>query len=250
MKRLAGKSIIVTGAADGIGGAIARLFAEQGADVMATDIQEDKLRIWVNQAKSQGLSVEYAMLDVTKAEQWYEVVQKTEQSFGKVNGLVNNAGIYPGMYECEQTDIELWNKVLAVNLTGPFLGCKQVIPFMIKVGGGSIVNIASIAGKVGGNGAAYSASKGGLLLLSKDLAVNYARHHIRVNAICPGGVLTPMTKALVTNPQMQELIKTMSPQGRMAEPYEIASAALYMMSDEASFMTGAEMVIDGGAIAR
>lgn len=138
---------------------------------------------------------------------------------------------------------------MSINLTGPFLGCKACIPHLRKNKSGSIINIASIAGVVGGNGTAYSASKGGLLALSRDLAVTLAKDKIRVNAISPGGVVTPMTESLIAMPEMKEKIKSMSPQGRMAVPDEIAWAVVYLASDESSFMTGANMVIDGGAVA-
>ena len=250
MNRLKNKVAIVTGAAGGIGAAQAKLFAQEGAQVIATDKQEDKLKAWVQAARTEGLQIDYAVHDVTSEDDWKTVISKAISLFGKLDVLVNNAGIFPGFTDCEQTAKELWDKVIAVNLTGAFLGCKTCIPHMKTNAGGSIVHIASIAGLVGGNGAAYSASKGGLIMLTKDIAVTFAKDNIRANAICPGGVLTPMTEDLMKAPGMNEMIKDMSPQGRMADPMEIAWAALYLGSDESSFMTGAEMVIDGGAVAR
>jgi cyclopentanol dehydrogenase len=250
MSRLLNKVIIITGAAGGMGASMAKLFAQEGASVMATDLQEDKLSAWAQTAKKEGLNIEYIKHDVSDGNDWDEVISKTASIFGKIDGLVNNAGIYPGFYDCENTSDELWNKIIATNLTGPFLGCKKVIPHLRKNGGGSILNIASIAGLVGGNGAAYSSSKGGLLLLTKDLAATFAKDNIRVNAICPGGVKTPMTEALIGMPGMDEAIKNMSPQGRMAEAIEIANGAIFLISDESSFVTGAELVIDGGSVAR
>lgn len=250
MKRLENKVVIITGAAGGIGAAQAKLFAKEGAKVMATDMNEEKLKIWVVAARAEGLQIDYLKHNVTNESEWNKVVQKTIELYGHLDILVNNAGIYPGYVDCEHTGIELWGNVLAINLTGPFIGCKTCIPFLRKNGGGSIVNIASIAGLVGGNGSAYSASKGGLCLLGKDLAVTLAKDKIRVNTICPGGVLTPMTEDLMKGPDMEEVIKNMSPQGRMADPIEIAWGALYLASDEASFVTGTELVIDGGLVAR
>lgn len=250
MNRLKNKVIIVTGAAGGMGAAEAQLFAEEGAIVLATDIQEDMLKDWVLVAQKKGLNIEYMKHDVTNADDWLEVTNKAISLFGKIDGLVNNAGVYPGFFDCSQTTNELWHKVISINLTGPFLGCKAVIPHLIKNGGGSILNIASIAGLVGGNGTAYSASKGGLIMLTKDLAVTYANHKIRVNTICPGGVSTPMTKGFSNDPNMEAIIKNMSPQGRMAESIEIANGALFLISDESSFVTGTELVMDGGAVAR
>lgn len=250
MKRLQDKVVLITGAAGGMGATEAKLFAQEGAKVMATDFNLDLLETWVLKAQKEGLNIAYAELDVSNQDDWEKVAKKTIDLFGKIDILVNNAGIYPGYVNCESTTIQLWNKVIATNLTGPFLGCKTVIPYLRKNGGGSIVNIASIAGVVGGNGTAYSSSKGGLCLLSKDLAVELAKDKIRVNTICPGGVLTPMTNDLLNTPEMAEMIKNMSPQGRIADPMEIALGALYLASDESSFVTGAELVIDGGSVAR
>jgi len=250
MSRLKDKVAIITGAAGGMGAAEAILFAQQGARVMATDIQEEILKTWVQKEKAKGLPIEYLVHDVTSAEDWKKVVDKTLALFGHIDILVNNAGVFPGFQSCEETTKAQWDKIIAINLTGPLLGCQVCIPHMRKAGGGSIVNIASIAGLVGGNGVAYSSSKGGLRLLSKDLAVTLAKDNIRVNTICPGAVLTPMTKDILKLPDMNEQIKQMSPQGRVAEPVEIAWAVLFLASDESSFMTGAEMTIDGGAVAR
>lgn len=250
MNRLQNKTAIVTGAAGGIGAAIARLFAEEGAAVMATDVQEDKLKSWVLQAQKKGLIIQYTIHDVSSEQDWKMVAEKTVSLFGHIDILVNNAGIFPGFTDCEQTGKALWDKVMAVNLTGPFLGCHTCIPYMKKNGAGNIVNIASIAGIAGGNGAAYSSSKGGLLLLTKDIAVTFATNNIRANAICPGAVLTPMTDDLVKQPEVMDNIKNMSPQGRMAAPVEIAQGAVYLASDESPFMTGSYLVIDGGAVAR
>ena len=250
MKRLQDKVVLITGAAGGMGATEAKLFAQEGAKVMATDFNLNLLETWVLKAQKEGLNIAYAELDVSNQDDWEKVAKKTIDLFGKIDILVNNAGIYPGYVNCESTTIQLWNKVIATNLTGPFLGCKTVIPYLRKNGGGSIVNIASIAGVVGGNGTAYSSSKGGLCLLSKDLAVELAKDKIRVNTICPGGVLTPMTNDLLNTPEMAEMIKNMSPQGRIADPMEIALGALYLASDESSFVTGAELVIDGGSVAR
>jgi cyclopentanol dehydrogenase len=250
MKRLSEKVAIVTGAAGGMGAAEAKLFAKEGAKVIATDANEEKLKCWVVAAKAEGLDIEYMKHNVTSESDWKKVADKAMQLFGRLDILVNNAGIYPGFVDCENTSIELWGKVLSINLTGPFIGCKTCIPYLRLSGGGSIINIASIAGVVGGNGSAYSSSKGGLVLFSKDLAVSLAKDNIRVNTICPGGVLTPMTEELMKGSDMVEMIKQMSPQGRMADPMEIATGALFLASVESSFMTGTELIIDGGAVAR
>jgi cyclopentanol dehydrogenase len=250
MSRLNNKVAIVTGAAGGMGAAEAKLFAQEGAEVMATDIHEEKLKIWVEAAQKLGLNIVWMKHDVTSESDWALVATKTKELFGRIDILVNNAGIYPAGLTLDTTTKEMWDKVLAINLTGPFLGCKTVVPYMRNVGGGSIVNIASIAGFVGGNGTAYSASKGGLHMLTKDLAVALANDKIRVNGISPGGVLTPMTEPMMQSEEMKAVVKAMSPQGRMADAIEIAYGALFLASDEASFATGTELVLDGGMIAR
>lgn len=250
MNRLKNKVAIITGAAGGMGAAEAKLFAEEGASVMATDLHEKKLKTWVEEAKKEGLDINFMKHDVTSESDWEHVINITLELYGTINILVNNAGIFPGFSTCEDTTTAAWNKVLAINLTGPFLGCRACIPHFKKTGGGTIVNIASIAGLVGGNGPAYTASKGGVRLLTKDLAVALAKDNIRVNAVCPGAVLTPMTQELLADPAMNETIKNMSPQGRVASPIEIALGVLYLASDESSFTTGAELTIDGGAVAK
>ncbi len=249
MKRLEHKVVIVTGAAGGMGATEAKLFAAEGASVIATDLQEEKLKNWVHEAREGGAKIDYVMHDITSEESWERVLGRVRAQYGRLDVLVNNAGVFPGFQDCEGTTKENWEKIIAVNLTGAFLGCRAVISLMKESGGGSIINVASIAGIVGGNGPAYSASKGGLRLLSKDLAVSLAKFNIRVNCVCPGAVLTPMTEAVMQSPGAEEMIKALSPQGRIADPIEIATGVLYLASCESSFITGADLVIDGGAVA-
>lgn len=250
MGRLENKVAIVTGAAGGIGAAIAKLFANEGARVLATDMQEDKLKTWVATAQQEGLLIDYAVHDVTLEQSWKDVVAKAVLLYGKIQILVNNAGIYPPGATTDSTSAQAWEKVLTVNLTGPFIGTQFCVPFMRKSGGGSVVNISSIAGIVGGNGPAYTASKGGLKLLTKDQAVELAKDNIRVNSIHPGGVITPMTEFLTATDGGEEIIRNLCPMGRMGTAKEIAYGALYLASDEASYVTGAELTIDGGLVAR
>ena len=250
MNRLQNKVAIVTGAAGGMGAEEALLFAREGASVIATDIQADKLSAWVTLAAKDGLKIVHAIHDVTSRADWESVVAKAIELYGKVDILVNNAGIYPPGATTETTNDELWNKIIAINLTGPFIGSQVCIPYMKKAGGGSIIHIASIAGVVGGNGAAYSASKGGLKMLAKDQAVEFAKDNIRVNSILPGGVLTPMTEFITNVEGGDEIIKNMCPMGRMGTSSEIAMGALFLASDEASYITGTELIIDGGLVAR
>ncbi len=250
MNRLENKVAIVTGAAGGMGAAMARLFAVEGAKVMATDIQEEKLREWVVAAQQEGLPVEYEIHDVSSEKDWQKVIDKTISVFGKINILINNAGVYPPGATTETTSTQDWERVIGINVTGPFTGGRLCVPHMRSAGGGSVVNISSIAGLVGGNGPAYSASKGALRLLTKDQAVELAKDGIRVNSIHPGGVLTPMTEFLASTPGSEELMKNMCPLGRIGTDMEIAYGALYLASDESSYTTGAELVIDGGLTAR
>lgn len=250
MNRLQNKVAIITGAAGGMGLEEAKLFAREGASVLATDIDEERLKAWVLEAQDEGLKIEYCRHNVALRSDWELVVGKAVSLWGKIDILVNNAGIFPPGATTLSTDQESWDRVIAVNLTGPFIGTQLCIPHMQKAGGGSIVNIASIAGMVGGNGPAYTASKGGLRLLSKDNAVEFAPYNIRVNTIFPGGVLTPMVSFMTAMEGADTLMKESCPMGRIGEPREIALAALFLASDESSYTTGAELVIDGGLVAR
>lgn len=250
MNRLQHKVAIVTGAAGGIGEAIASLFARKGAAVLATDIQVEKLQHWVSAAQKEGLRVEYMIHDVSSGTDWEQAALKAVALFGRIDILINNAGIYPSGATTGNTSRQQWDNVLAINLTGPFTGTQICVPYMRDAGGGAIVNISSVAGLVGGNGPSYTASKGALRLLTKDHAVEFAKDKIRVNSIHPGGVLTPMTKFLVNMEGSEEILKNMCPLGRIGNAMEIAYGALYLASEEASYVTGAELVIDGGLTAR
>jgi len=250
MGRLDHKTAIITGAAGGMGKAMALLFAREGAQVLATDLQEEKLLQWVEEAKEQGLPVSGKAHDVSSEADWTAVVDHAITSYGKIDILINNAGVYPPGSTTENTTLEQWNRIIAINVTGPFIGTKHVVPHLRARGGGAVVHISSIAGIVGGNGPAYSASKGALRLLAKDQAVEFAADSIRVNSIHPGGVLTPMTEFLTSAPGAEQIVKEMCPMGRIGTADEIAFAALYLASDEAAYTTGAELVVDGGLVAR
>ena len=249
MNKLQNKVAIVTGAAGGMGEAIAVLFAKEGAVVLATDIQEEKLKHWVTKAQTEGLRIDFMTHDVASRADWEQVVNKAISVFGRIDILINNAGIYPAGATTDNSSLQLWDDVMAINLTGPFIGTQLCVPHMRKTGAGAIVNISSIAGLVGGNAPAYTASKGGLRLLTKDHAIEYAKDNIRVNSIHPGGVLTPMTESIVSMEGSEEIMKNMCPLGRMGSTMDIAYGALYLASDEASYVTGAELVIDGGLTA-
>lgn len=252
MSRLHNKVAIVTGAAGGMGESIARLFAKEGAQVLATDIQFEKMNAWVQEARKHGLSVECTRHDVTSESEWQKVVENAIHLYGKIDILVNNAGVYQPLETTEATSLERWNQILAINLTSAFLGAKAALPHLKKSGKSAIVNISSIAGMVGGNGAAYSASKAAMRLLTKDQAIEFASFNIRVNSIHPGGVLTPMTEHLFPADPLERsaMMKAMCPLGRIGEAIEIAYGALYLASDESSYVTGEELVIDGGMTAR
>ena len=252
MNRLQNKVAIITGAAGGMGESIARLFAQEGAQVLATDIQIEKMNAWVQEARKSGLPIDCISHDVASEADWQKVVKQAASLFGKIDILINDAGVYRPMETTEASSLERWNQILAINLTSAFLGAKAALPYLKKAGKGAIVNISSIAGIVGGNGAAYSASKAGMRLLTKDQAIEFAPFNIRVNSIHPGGVMTPMVEPLLPpDPAaLEAMMKAMCPIGRIGEAIEIAYGALFLASDEASYVTGSELVIDGGLTAR
>lgn len=244
MGRLKGKVAIITGAANGMGASEAKLFANEGAKVVATDIQIERLNQIVEEIKKEGgeaLALEH---DVTSEEAWKSVVEKTIQSFGKVDVLVNNAGVST---EKTITNMEMdeWNKVQDVLLNAPVIGMKQVIPEMKKSGGGSVINISSIGGIVGMAGTSpYTGAKGALRSLSKAAAVEYAKDLVRVNSVHPEIVETPMTAPAME--QAQAYFQTFTQLPYFGKPEDVAYGVLFLASDESRFMTGAELVIDGG----
>jgi NAD(P)-dependent dehydrogenase (short-subunit alcohol dehydrogenase family) len=232
--RLKGKVAVVSGAASGIGRAVAELFAEEGAIVYATDLQP---------VPSDGLvrGVEH---DVSQDDQWRSLIQLIEREEGRLSVLVNNAGIVGSYDPIDTVSLDDYQRVVAVNQFGAFLGMRHCIPLMKRGGGGAIVNISSVWGLIGAVGvAAYQASKGALTTLTKNAAVTYAPI-IRANSVHPGIIRTRITEQ--QDPKMNQAIIDDTPLKRMAEPREVAFAALYLASDEAAFVTGAELVIDGG----
>ena len=244
--RLQDKVAIITGAARGMGASEARIFANEGAKVILADIQvEDGNRVTqeITDAGGQALFVE---MDVSSKADWDRTIETAISNFGKINILVNNAGIIE-RDSLEETTEETWDKIMAVNAKGVFLGTKAVIPHMRAAGGGSIVNISSISGMISVGYPAYNSSKGAIRVFTKCAAVELARDNIRVNSIHPGTIWTSMStyKRAFTR---EERAKTI-PMQRVAEPEEIAYPALFLASDESSYMTGSELVIDGGATA-
>jgi NAD(P)-dependent dehydrogenase (short-subunit alcohol dehydrogenase family) len=235
--RLNGKIAIVTGAASGIGRAISELFAEEGAVVYATDI--------VFPEKSAQLkNIIRIQHDVSDEDQWRALVARVESEQGRLSVLVNNAGIVGSYDPIDCVSMETYLRVVAVNQHGPFFGIRTCVPLMKKSGGGSIVNISSIWGLIGAVGvAAYQASKGAVTCMTKNAALTYAPL-IRANSIHSGIIRTAIIER--QDPTMNQVIVDDTPLKRMAEPREVAYAALYLASDEAAFVTGAELVIDGG----
>ncbi|MBE9912513.1 glucose 1-dehydrogenase [Paenibacillus donghaensis] len=250
MGRVSGKVAIVTGAAGGMGKADALLLAQEGAKVVVTDIQEDKVNAVVEEIHKNGGEAIGFRHDVTSENEWEHIVEETVKKWGKIDVLVNNAGIsFPK--SLLDTTAQDWDKVMAINLTGGFFGLKHVIPVMQKNGGGSIINISSIAGLTGSNGAGpYTASKGAVRLLTKAVAIDYGKDNIRCNSIHPGYIETPMTEGLFADENMTNWFRSNTPLPRLGKPENIAAGVLFLASDESSFITGSELAIDGGVSAR
>ena len=243
--RLTGKVALISGGARGQGETEARMFVKEGAKVVLGDILiEQGQKVAADIVKHGGQAL-FVKLDVTKEADWQAVVDATVRTYGKLNILVNNAGIFH-TEGVEATSLELWNRVIAVNQTGTWLGMKYAVPAMRTAGGGSIVNISSGAGIVGtGMAAAYHGTKGAVRILSKTAAIEYAKDNIRINSVHPGVVNTEMVKNLLTQEGGQAIVHA-HPLGRVGTSEDIAYGVLYLASDESSFVTGSELVIDGG----
>ena len=261
-KRLVGKVAIVTGAASGIGAETARTFAQHGAKVLLTDSNAGLGKSVAKEISDSGGTAMFAAQDVCDEALWATIVAQAEKSYGQLDILCNVAGISgrdPKMItqtsltagpRLDEQTLEQWNRVMEVNATGVFLGTKAAIPAMRRAGGGSIVNISSICGIIGSHAnAAYHASKGAVRILSKAAAIQYASDNIRVNTVHPGFVDTPMTRPGHSNPEVARKRLEATPLGRFGTPADIAAGCLYLASDEASWVTGSELVIDGGMTA-
>jgi len=250
MDRVKGKVAIITGAARGLGRAQALLLAKEGAKVIVTDIDETLGKKVVEEITSRGGEAIFIKHDVTSECDWNEVMQKTLARFGKVDVLVNNAGVIFHK-KIEDISLEEWRWLMSINLDGVFLGTKYAIGAMKRSGGGSIINISSAAGIVGAlNTSAYVASKGGVRLFTKAAALECSKagydYNIRVNSVHPGVIETPMTEAGLKDEAGRRTRVAWHPIGRLGEPEDIAYGVLYLASDESKFITGAELVIDGG----
>ncbi|MCZ6535675.1 MAG: glucose 1-dehydrogenase [Chloroflexi bacterium] len=244
--RLEGKVAFISGGARGMGAAEARLFAKEGAKVVMGDVLEAEGKQVEAEINETGGEALFISMDVAKEDDWQRAIDATVARFGKLNVLVNNAGIVDRS-SLEETSEEIWDRVMDVNAKGVFLGTKMVIPEMRKAGGGSIINISSISGMVSVGFPAYNASKGAVRVFTKNVAVEYARENIRVNSIHPGAIWTPMSLYHTTRTR-EERARTI-PMGRVGEPKEVAYGVLFLASDESSYMTGSELVIDGGVTA-
>ena len=259
--RLEGKVALISGGARGQGAAEARLFVREGAAVVIGDILDDEGMRLEAEIRELGGRATFVHLDVTHSEQWSSAVDEAVNRYGKLDVLVNNAGVgstnvggvdAPRIHDAPE---EVWDQIMDVNGKGVFLGTRAAIPAMLDAGGGSIINISSIAGLVGlgpgsGAGSAYASSKGAVRLLTKSTAVQYAGDGIRCNSVHPGYIDTPMTERMMSQPGMRDDRIRATPLGRIGTADDIANGVLFLASDESSFMTGSELVIDGGFTAQ
>jgi 3alpha(or 20beta)-hydroxysteroid dehydrogenase len=242
--RLAGKTALVTGGARGQGAAHGRRLAEEGAAVILADILEDAGESHARELRAAGHDVRFVRLDVTVPRDWDAAVGAAETDLGGLDVLVNNAGVVRVAPIVDESD-EGWHGTMAVNATGVFYGMRAAIPALRRRGGGSVINVASIYGPVGAPGyVAYTASKGAVIAMTKVAALEHAHEHIRVNAICPGPVRTPMSA------DEGDASVGVTPLRRRAEPEEIASVVAFLASNDAVYVTGAELAVDGGYLAR
>ncbi len=249
--RLQNKVAFISGGARGMGAAEAKLFAQEGAKVVIGDVLDDEGRKTESEINETGGECLFVRLDVASEESWAQAIATTVSRFGKLDVLVNNAGvILVGVLE--DTTSEDWDWIMGVNAKGTFLGTKAAIPEMRKVGGGSIVNISSISGITGQNRVqpVYNASKGAIRIFTKSAAIQYAKEGIRVNSVHPGVIDTPMAAYSLSDPELRRAVEGLTPLGRAAQPEEVAYGVLYLASDESSFVTGSELVIDGGYTAQ
>jgi NAD(P)-dependent dehydrogenase (short-subunit alcohol dehydrogenase family) len=250
--RLAGKVALITGAGSGMGRAAAELFAREGARVVVTDVVDDAGNGTVAAVRAAGGDATYVRADVSKWADCEAMVKCAIDTYGALHVLYNNAGIFPaddgGVLDTPEST---WEKVMEINLKGVWLGCRAGIPAMIASGGGSIVNVASFVALMGAATAqiAYTASKGGVLSMTREIAVEYARQGIRANSLCPGPIQTPLLEELLSDPARRARRLVHIPMGRLGLAEELAKAALFLASDDASYMTGSQLVVDGGITA-
>jgi cyclopentanol dehydrogenase len=247
--RLENKVALISGGARGMGAVEAKLFAKEGAKVIIGDMLEDEGRKVEAEINEAGGVCVFVVLDVSDGNAWRKAVDEAVSRYGKLDILVNNAGIYRA-HNVEETTAAEWDQVMDINAKGVFLGTKYAIPAMREAGGGSIVNISSVAGLTGSKvTSAYNASKGAVRLLTKSTAIQYAADGIRANSVHPGTIETPMTEGFLADDAARQDRMDRTPIGRLGRAEDVAYGALYLASDEASFVTGSELVIDGGRTA-
>ena len=244
--RLRGKAAIVTGAASGIGRATALTFAREGAGVVITDVNRDGGLETQGMAKELGFDLEFVQADVGDTAQIERVVDAAARRFGRLDVLANVAGTFLGMPRLADVDERDWDVMINTNLKGMLLCCKHAVPIMVESGGGAIVNVSSLAGILPGPSIGYNASKAGVNLLSLSAAQQYAAQGIRVNAIAPGPVDTPQMRGSTGTDEMFRSMATAHPMGRVGTAQEVAEVILFLASDDASYVSGAILVVDGG----
>jgi len=247
--RLENKVALITGAGSGIGRESAVLFAKEGARVVVADMNEKAGEETVAAIQANGGEASFIKVDVAKAADAQGMIEHAEHTFGQLNVLFNNAGIFPDADgSVLETEESVWDLVMNVNLKGVFFGCKYGLPALLRAGGGSIVNTASFVALMGAATPqiAYTASKGGVLAMTREIAVEFARKNIRANALCPGPVDTPLLRELLSDPERRQRRMIHIPRGRLALTKDIAKAALFLASDESSYVNGATCSVDGG----
>src|SRR5437016_5530102 len=250
--RLGNKVAIITGAGSGIGREAALLFAREGARVVVAEMNEAAGKEAARAVRAGGGEALFVPVDVSQARSVEAMVRRTEETFGRVDVLYNNAGIFPDADgSVTETSEAVWDLVMNVNLKGVFLGCKYGIPALLRAGGGSIINVASFVALVGAAvpQIAYTASKGGVLAMTREIAVEFARQNIRANSLCPGPVETPLLAELLADPARRQRRLVHIPMGRFARAEEIGNAALFLASDESSYINGSTFLVDGGITA-
>jgi NAD(P)-dependent dehydrogenase (short-subunit alcohol dehydrogenase family) len=252
MNRLDGKVALITGAASGIGKIAATLFAQEGARVVLTDVSDEAGVAVAREIEGAGGAAAYVHADVSSAADAEAMVTFAVKRYGSLDILYNNAGIFHASdNSVTDTPEDIWDRVIDINLKGVFLGCCYGIPAMLESGGGSIINVASFVALMGAATPqiAYTASKGGVLSMTREIAVEFARKGIRANSLCPGPIETPLLAELIADPERRARRLVHIPIGRFGQAEEIARAALFLASDESSLMTGAALVVDGGITA-
>ena len=249
MNRLDGKVALITGGGSGIGKASCLIFAREGAKVVVVDLKQETAESTVQEIRNSGGTAAAFAADVSKAKDAEAMVRFAEEQFGALHIAFNNAGVFhPDDESVTTTSEEIWDFVIDINLKGVFLGCKYEIPALLRAGGGSIINTASFVAVMGAAvpQIAYTASKGGVLAMTREIAVELARKNIRANSLCPGPVETPLLAELLADPERRNRRLVHSPPGRFARAEEMANAALFLASDESSYVNGTTFLVDGG----